>query len=272
MCLLYACYAVWCIQDWHFIFTSLSLLCKNNWLETADHTLISHLVTDGGWTRWVFYGGVWNDFFCYVFTGIFLWEGVVGWPPPHRFDALPTRIMTLNTCDYRSLNYWPGAIAIYISYLSLMCLNPECHIYTDESLTQKWWIWNKKICLSMADRWGLVILSWAALMDFRYLRFHVIPFGCLPMLLMKLAWCGWTTWRKHFSLFHYMYSLVNGGLSWTFSWTPLHSLVPSARFFQPEFFHESKGGQNFFSYAKGGPEKIGDRPSQTDGPPPDKKW
>ncbi len=52
----------------------------------------------------------------------------------------------------------------------------------------------------------------------------------------------------------------------------------------PEFFHEAKGwtkifprtqrvgDQNFFTYAKGGPEKIGDRLSQTDGPPPGKKW
>ena len=42
----------------------------------------------------------------------------------------------------------------------------------------------------------------------------------------------------------------------------------------PEFFHEAKGrgpkngGQNIFTYAKEGPEKIGDRPSQTDAPLP----
>ncbi len=33
-----------------------------------------------------------------------------------------------------------------------------------------------------------------------------------------------------------------------------------------------KGGPIFFTYAKGGPEKIGDQPSQTDAPPPGKKW
>ena len=39
----------------------------------------------------------------------------------------------------------------------------------------------------------------------------------------------------------------------------------------PKFFPVGKGGdQNFFTYAKGGPEKIGNRPSQTDGPPPGK--
>ena len=37
----------------------------------------------------------------------------------------------------------------------------------------------------------------------------------------------------------------------------------------PEFFGEAKeGDQNFFTYAKGGPEKIADWPSQTDAPPP----
>ena len=41
----------------------------------------------------------------------------------------------------------------------------------------------------------------------------------------------------------------------------------------PEFFPVDKGGgdQNYFTYAKGRPEKIGDQPSQTDGPPPGKK-
>ncbi len=38
------------------------------------------------------------------------------------------------------------------------------------------------------------------------------------------------------------------------------------------FPHRQRGQPIFFTYAKGvGPEKIGDRPSQTDGPPPDKK-
>ncbi len=41
----------------------------------------------------------------------------------------------------------------------------------------------------------------------------------------------------------------------------------------PKFFAVGKGGGTkfFFTYAKGGPQKIGDRPSQTDGPPPVKK-
>ncbi len=39
----------------------------------------------------------------------------------------------------------------------------------------------------------------------------------------------------------------------------------------PESFGVVKGGTIFFSVSKGGPEKIGDRLSQTDGPPPGKK-
>ena len=37
----------------------------------------------------------------------------------------------------------------------------------------------------------------------------------------------------------------------------------------PKFFDVGKGGDQFFCHRqKGGPEKIGDRPSQTDAPPP----
>ena len=40
-----------------------------------------------------------------------------------------------------------------------------------------------------------------------------------------------------------------------------------------EFFPVYKGGdQKLFTYAKGGAERIGNRPSQTDAPPPGKKW
>ena len=34
------------------------------------------------------------------------------------------------------------------------------------------------------------------------------------------------------------------------------------------FPRKERGGPEFFTYAKGGPEKIGDQPSQTDAPPP----
>ncbi len=37
------------------------------------------------------------------------------------------------------------------------------------------------------------------------------------------------------------------------------------------FSKSKRGGKNFSPKAKGGPEEIGDRPSQTDGPPPAKK-
>ena len=40
----------------------------------------------------------------------------------------------------------------------------------------------------------------------------------------------------------------------------------------PDFFPRmQRGDQNFFTYAKGGPEKTGDWPLQTDGSPPGKK-
>ncbi len=51
----------------------------------------------------------------------------------------------------------------------------------------------------MGDQYGLVTRSCAALMDFFYLRFHVIPLNCLPRFLMKLALCGSTAWSKHIS-------------------------------------------------------------------------
>ncbi len=39
----------------------------------------------------------------------------------------------------------------------------------------------------------------------------------------------------------------------------------------PEFFAVGKGGTRILTYAKGGPEKIGDPRSQTDAPTPAKK-